>query len=216
MNEFSEHSVSGSITNKIAELVQARRSIESAGDLTSFHYEATDIHSPENTTFLEREPHANLLYNINIAPQSEKYYSFLKRLQSLGFDVYAMLSNPKKGELASPIHGDISLLKKALQESSREGSALRTGFVRNKLRLGGYFKQGRFHMRIYSGAGTNTTFVTAHIDPSDFRNHANIMNHLRDKVETDYKGGEELFSVVLTNIGGMVTGETLDTQPILK
>lgn len=216
MNEFSEHSTRGTITNKVKELAHARRNIESAGYLAHFHYEATEIHSPENKIFSEREPHANQLFNIDIVPQSAQYYSFLERLQSLGFDVYAMLSNPKVGEMASPIHGDISLLKTTLHESPEERKVLRTGFVRNKLRLGGYFKEGRFHMRIYPSADTNTISITAHIDPPDFRNHANILNHLRDKVETDYKNGEELLNMVLTNIGGLVTQDTLDTQPILK
>jgi hypothetical protein len=217
MNELSDHSTPrSSITRKVSELAQARSRIESAGHLTPFHYKAADIHSPENTVFSQREPHANLLFNIDIDPNSDQYYSFLKSLQSSGFDVYAMLSTPKEGEMASPIHGNISLLKEILQESSEERKAPRTGFVRNKLRQGGYFKEGRFHIRIYPGAEANTISITAHIDPPDFWNHANILNHLKDKVETDYENGEKLLTVVLASIGGVIAEETLDTQPILE
>ncbi len=212
MSEFSGYSIGDLITNKINGLAKARRSIELAESLNSFNYEVTDIHSAKNITFFEREPHANQLFNIGIIPQSEQYYSFLKRLQLLGFDVYAMLSNPKEGEMASPIHGDISLLNQKLHESYVEKNTSRTGFVRNKMRLGGYFKEGRFHMRIYPGVETNTTSITAHIDPPDFSNHANILNHLRNKVATDYKKGEELFNLVLKNIGGLVVAQLIESN----
>lgn len=216
MHELSKHSIRGNLTYKVGELVTVWRRIETAAPLDPFHYKITDIHSPENTTFLEREQHANQLFSIDIVPHTLQYYAFLRRLQSLGFDVYAMLSNPKVGEMASPIHGNIALLQKLLQNPFTERNILQTGFVRNKLRLGGYFNEGRFHMRIYPGVEKHNTIISAHIDPPDLLNHANIFSHLSDRVETDYEGGEKLLITVLAYMGGTPSEEALDSESIIR
>jgi len=198
MKLFSEHSMGTSIRHKINRLVKDRKEVKSAEPLTSFEYFVTDIHSAENASFSEKEPHAHLLFTFN----AELYFALLKSLQSLGFDIFAMLSNPKKGELASPMHGDIPFLRSRLQATTEKQNIFPNEFVRNKLRLRGYLKEGRLHLRFYTGIAPNAIFITAHIDPPDLRNHANILNHLRKKVKTDYQQGEDLFIDVLKHLGG--------------
>src|SRR3989344_9299246 len=95
----SEFPIRDTVTHKARELLQARRHIETAGNLNPFYYSIHDVHSLENTIIAKNEPDANQIIALDIPPRSEQYYAFLRKLQSLGFDVYAIaLANPKEGE----------------------------------------------------------------------------------------------------------------------
>lgn len=175
---------------RITSFVQLKAKVDQAPDLKFFRFR--EITPPDEIKVVE--PHCTTCFILPFLPDSKQYFSFLKSLRALGFDIFGILSMPK-GEVATLFHGSLKFLQAQLQSSK----IILFPSLRNKLRLRGYFQDGRLHIRLYRHK--EQILVTSHIDPPDFFGHINLPKHLIGKVRTDYVYGEKILSKVLTKIG---------------
>lgn len=158
--------------------------VNCAEPIRNLDFYAVPAENPNVTIFHEKEPEAKQIFILLFKVNSPDYFSFLRLLQDLNFDIYAMLSLPH-GEKLSPIHSNIPALRQQLPENPVPPN--RKGAFRNKFPSLNVFTSGRFHLRLYEHA--DTTAVTAHIDQP-----------LQRKSISDYPQGESLFLDLLKRV----------------
>lgn len=200
-NEGPTAKVSGILAeakNRLASWPNMYRKIVDATELShSFDYEMMKP-EPNDVTFIARirssEPEVTKVFKLPIKYDTPDYYSLLKILQEIGFDLYALLSMPK-GDVFSITYGSISRLKRMVrnQTLARSGSPLP-----NKLAKREFLVDGQLHVRIY--ADHNNIYLTAHVDPPDIIDHVSVRSQLKGLTKADYPEGEQLFESLLALI----------------
>ncbi|MEI6462392.1 MAG: hypothetical protein WCO33_01830 [bacterium] len=202
MNKYLEQKES---FNKIKDIVHStqqrarnlftlRRKVKGSLRIKDFHFSISNVLSgnSEINEVIHKEKGVNKVFLLPFKVKSYEYYSFIRTLQNIGFDIYTLFSIPK-GDILSITHGSIPKLKQVLQ--SNQIPSLRHPGITNMLIKRDLFKEGQLHSRFYEGKGI--TLMTAHIDPPDIKDHLSPHNQLSGLTKADYPLGEELIEKTL-------------------